>query len=140
MVSAYIGAALLYITKAETDVRIMRDKDLSQSVDSPLAFAKISESRERLRARASSNLEVARFKLDRAQARLAEVTPREERLPIPNDESKTVSQSEQSALRGAPVFGRCLLPDPGARIQAMDAWAVHGVVASSWSGYVIMEP
>jgi len=94
VVSGYIGAALLYIAKAETDVRIMRDKDFSQSVDSPLAFAKTSESRERLRARAGGNLDVARFKLDRAQIRLAEVTPHEERLPIPNDESKAVSQIE----------------------------------------------
>jgi hypothetical protein len=73
IVAGYMGAALLFVTEAETDVRVIRDKNPAQQTDSPLAMAMTGASRERLRKRASENLEVARFKLGEAKARLKEL-------------------------------------------------------------------
>jgi hypothetical protein len=68
IVAGYMGAALLYIAKAETDVRVIRDKDPDQYAHSELAFAKTMETRERLRVRADTSLNTARFKLGEARS------------------------------------------------------------------------
>ena len=65
-----MDAALLYIASAETDVRIMRDKNPDMYPDSPLAMGMTVETRKRLQARAGRNLNVARFKLSEAHTRL----------------------------------------------------------------------
>jgi len=78
IVAGYMGAALLYVAGAETDIRVMRDKNPSEYVDSPMAMGITAETRKRLQQRAGRNLNVARFKLDEARTRLNALTEGEQ--------------------------------------------------------------
>jgi light-regulated signal transduction histidine kinase (bacteriophytochrome) len=84
LVAEYMGAALLYVAKAETDIRVMRDKNPDRYADSPLAMGVTAETRERLLARAAKNLNVAKCKLDEAKARLSPITEREQTSHVSN--------------------------------------------------------
>jgi hypothetical protein len=97
IVAGYMDAALLYIATAETDVRIMRDKNPDLYPDSPLAMGMTTETRKRLQTRAGRNLNVARFKLNEARTRLDAIiekdhdrnlSPGGSRLNGPNDDAE----------------------------------------------------
>jgi hypothetical protein len=85
IVAGYIGAALLFITKAETDIQVMRDKNPSQYADTSMGMmAQVAETREQFRARAGKNLNVARFKLDSAKTRLEAITEDQQQGTLPD--------------------------------------------------------
>jgi hypothetical protein len=72
VVAGYMGAALLYLDKAQTDALVLRTKEINQGA-SILEFNQIDAIRKRLQERAGYNLNVARFKLLEAQTRLTSV-------------------------------------------------------------------
>ncbi len=72
IVAGYMGAALLYLEKAQTDALVLRTKEINQGA-SIIEFNQINATRKRLQERAGSNLNVARFKLLEAQTRLASI-------------------------------------------------------------------
>jgi hypothetical protein len=75
VVAGYMGAALLFMQKAQTDAQIMRDRDdPSQYQNSPMAMSLTSDTRDRLQQRAGYNLNVARFKLLSARTRFEAIT------------------------------------------------------------------
>jgi len=79
VVAGYMGAALLYIDKAQADALVLRSKEINQGA-SLLEFNQINVTRKRLQERAGNNLNVARFKLLEAQTRLTSaVEGREDR-------------------------------------------------------------
>jgi hypothetical protein len=79
VVAMYMGAGQLYITAAETDIRVMCGKTLDQcDPTSPLAISMTQQSYKRWHGKAVKNLNVARFKLDEARTRLVAITPHEE--------------------------------------------------------------
>lgn len=84
IVAGYMGATLLYVASAQTDIQIMRDKNPGLYMDSPAAMALTAETRERLRARAGKNLNVARFKLDEGRTRLTAITEKQAEEPTAN--------------------------------------------------------
>jgi Tfp pilus assembly protein PilN len=72
VVAGYMGAALLYIDKAQTDALVLRSKEPNQRAGI-LEFNQITALRKRLQERAGYNLNIARFKLLEAQTRLTSV-------------------------------------------------------------------
>lgn len=72
VVAGYMGAALLYLDKAQTDALVLRTKEINQGA-SILEFNQIDATRKRLQERAGYNLNVARFKLLEAQTRLTSI-------------------------------------------------------------------
>jgi hypothetical protein len=73
-VAGYMGAVLLYVSKAESDAQAMRDKEPSGFVESPLKLGFTMEARKRLQTRAADSLSVARSKLAEASTRLSEIS------------------------------------------------------------------
>jgi hypothetical protein len=80
-----MGAALLYLAAAETDIRVMRDKTPRDDVTSPLAMVTGPQSYKRFHGKATNNLNVSRFKLDQARTRFNALTEGEQHNAVPND-------------------------------------------------------
>jgi hypothetical protein len=78
VVAMYMGAGLLYISAAETDIRVMRDQNPAQHASSHLAMHGALEAHKRFRDKAMNNLNVARFKLLEAKTRLSADTEDEQ--------------------------------------------------------------
>lgn len=101
IVSGYMDAALLYIVNAETDVRIMREKNPDLYPDSPLRMGMTSDTRKRLQERAGRNLNVARFKLNEARTRLDAIIEKEEIRSQSTDASRVEQPKENAESTGA---------------------------------------
>jgi hypothetical protein len=74
LVAGYMGSALHFVTKAELDIRILRDRDPGISADTAVINGKLIESRARLKERADKNLATAKAKIAEASARLEAAT------------------------------------------------------------------
>jgi light-regulated signal transduction histidine kinase (bacteriophytochrome) len=74
LVAGYMGSALHFVTKAELDIRVLRDRDPGLSADTAVIHGKLIESRARLKERADKNLATARAKIAEASARLEAAT------------------------------------------------------------------
>ena len=96
IVAGYMDAALLYIANAETDVRIMREKNPDLYPDSPLRMGITSDTRKRLQGRAGRNLGVASFKLNEAHTRLDAIIEKEKIRDGSTDASR-VGQPKENA-------------------------------------------
>ncbi len=81
IVAGYMGAALFYIERAETDIRLLRDNAAEEHATNPLTKGMSLQSSEQLRDNAMLNLKVARSKLGGARTRLREITVTE---AVPN--------------------------------------------------------
>ena|ERR1700688_113472 len=82
-IGGYMAAGALFVAKAETDIRIMQDKNPALFPDSPLHYSHAVETRGRLQKRASKSLSVARFKLDIARTSLRAIIEDGERRTAP---------------------------------------------------------
>jgi hypothetical protein len=87
IVAGYMGAALFYIERAETDIRMLRDA-AEEHATSSLAMGMSPQSSEQLRDKAMLNLKVARSKLGAARTRLREITETE---ALPGEVATNVS-------------------------------------------------
>ena len=74
LVAGYMGSALHFVTKAELDIRVMRDRRAGSRTETTVIDGKLIESRARLKARAAENLATARAKISEASARLDAAT------------------------------------------------------------------
>ncbi|MGB6688741.1 MAG: hypothetical protein WBE76_12965 [Terracidiphilus sp.] len=74
LVAGYMGSALHFVTKAELDIRVLRDRDPGMSADTAVVNGKLIESRARLQERADINLATAKAKIAEASARLEAAT------------------------------------------------------------------
>jgi len=77
IVAGYMGASLVYIAEAETDMRVMRERsgaNLSSMAEIDLA----RQNHQRFSGKVAKNLNVARFKLDSARTRLNSIIEGEE--------------------------------------------------------------
>jgi hypothetical protein len=74
LVAGYMGSALHFVTKAELDIRVLRDRDPGMSAETAVINGKLIESRARLQERATKNLATAKAKIAEASARLEAAT------------------------------------------------------------------
>jgi hypothetical protein len=90
IVAGYMGASLLYIAAAETDIRIMCDKTLDRcDLTSPLAISTTQQGYKKWQGKAAKNLNIARLKLDEARTRLVAITEGEQYISVAKGEKKT---------------------------------------------------
>lgn len=74
LVAGYMGSALHFVSKAELDIRVMRDRRAGARAETAVIDGKLIESRARLKERAATNLATARAKIAEASARLEAAT------------------------------------------------------------------
>lgn len=74
LVAGYMGSALHFVSKAELDIRVMRDRRAGARAETAVIDGKLIESRARLKDRAATNLATARAKIAEASARLEAAT------------------------------------------------------------------
>ncbi len=91
IVAGYMGAAVLYVAKAEADVRVMREQIPGDYPYSPLKMGFTTQTRNRLQERAGKSLNIARFKLDEARTRLRALT--EGKITLARDESGSATNA-----------------------------------------------
>lgn len=74
LVAGYMGSALHFVTKAELDIRVLRDRDPNLRAQTAVIDGKTIESRARLKERAVKNLNTAKAKIAEAGTRLDAAT------------------------------------------------------------------